>query len=181
MAASQLRVLGRVSSLASNVLKEHMTSCTLMYLLYYRYDRLCMIHSHTGPPSAPSISDTGNTVFSSFNLTISHPTTSEICVQEYNLVVRQEGVVVSNNTFMRNSLQDDRFIDLMAIDNSLTVRTCEYTYTFELTPVGGSMSSGVQPGDPNFNGMFFLIIINIIETFVTHSIIITLELCRHYL
>ena len=76
-------------------------------------------------------------------------------MQEYNLVVRQEGVVVSNNTFMRSSLQDDRFMDLMAIDNSLTVRTCLYTYTFELTPVGGSMSSGILPGDPNFNGMLF--------------------------
>ena len=107
----------------------------------------------TGSPSAPSISATGNTMFSSFNLTIGHPTTSGICVQEYNLVVRQEGVVASNNTFMRSSLQDDRFIDLMAIDNSLTVRTCQYTYTFELTPVGGSMSSSAQPGDPNFNGI----------------------------
>ena len=106
----------------------------------------------TGPPSAPSISATGNTMFSSFKLTIGHPTTSEICVQEYNLVVRQEGVVISNNTFMRSSLQDDRFIDLMVIDNNLTVRTCQYNYTFELTPVGGFMSSSAQPGDPNFNG-----------------------------
>ena len=107
----------------------------------------------TDPPSAPSISATGNTMFSSFNLTIGHPTTSGICVQEYNLVVRQEVVVISNNNFMRSSLQDDRFIDLMAIDDSVTVRTCQYTYTFELTPVGGSVSSGIQTGDPNFNGM----------------------------
>ena len=64
-------------------------------------------------------------------------------------------MVASNNTFMRSSLQDDRFIDLMVIDNSVTVKTCQYTYTFELTPVGGSVSSGVQPGDPNFNGMLF--------------------------
>ena len=110
--------------------------------------------SITGPPSAPSISATGNTMFSSFNLNISHPTTSEICVQKYNLVVRLEGVVVSSNNFMRSSLQDDRFIDLKAIDNSLTVRTCQYTYTFELTPVGGSMSSGPQTGNPNFNGIY---------------------------
>ena len=110
----------------------------------------------TDPPSAPSISATGNTMFSSFNLTISHPTTSEICVQEYNLAVRQERVVVSNNTFTRSSLQDDRFIDLMAIDNSVTVRTCQYTYTFELTPIGGSVSSGIQTGDPNFNGMLII-------------------------
>ena len=75
-----------------------------------------MIYSLTGPPSAPSISATGNTMFSSFNLAIGHPTTSEICVQEYNLVVRQEGVVASNNTFMRSSLQDDRLIDLMVIE-----------------------------------------------------------------
>ena len=109
----------------------------------------------TGPPSAPSISATGNRMFSSFNLTIGHPTTSEICVQEYNLVVRQEGVVISNNTFMRSSLQDDRFIDLMAIDSSLTMTTCQYNcqYTFELTPVGGSVSSSIQTGDPNFNGV----------------------------
>ena len=107
----------------------------------------------TGSPSAPSISATGNAMFSSFNLTIGHPTTSEICVQEYNLVVRQEGVVISNNTFMRSSLQDDGFIDLMAIDDSLAVRTCQYNYTFELTPVGGSLSSGAQPGNTNFNGM----------------------------
>ena len=92
-------------------------------------------------------------MFSSFNLTIGHPTTSEICVQEYNLVVRQEGVVVSNNNFMKSSLQDDRFIDLMAIDNSMTVRTCQYNYKLKLTPVGGSMSSGIQTGDPNFNGV----------------------------
>ena len=92
-------------------------------------------------------------MFSSFNLAIGHPSTSEICVQEYNVVVRQEGVVISNNSFMRSSLQDDRFIDLMAIDNSLTVRTCQYTYTFQLTPVGGSLSIGIQTGDPNFNGM----------------------------
>jgi len=57
----------------------------------------------------------------------------------------------------------------MAIDNSLTVRTCQYTYTFELTPVGGSMSSGVQNGNPNFEGM--LILINrICELFSTSSI-----------
>ena len=67
-------------------------------------------------------------------------------------------MVIFNNTFMRSSLQDDRFIDLMAIDNSLTVRTCQYTYTFELTPVGGSLSSGSQNGDPNFNGMFLCLI-----------------------
>ena len=54
---------------------------------------------------------------------------------------------------MRSSLQDNRFIDLMAIDNSLTLRTCQYTYTFQLTPLGGSVSSGVQPGNSNFNGM----------------------------
>ena len=115
-----------------------------------------MIYSHIGPPSAPSLSATGNTMFSSFNLNISHPDTSGLCVREYNLVVRQEGVVIYNNTFMRSSLQDDRFIDLMAIDNSLTVSTCNNTYTFELTPVGGSMSSGIQPGNPNFDGMFYL-------------------------
>ena len=45
------------------------------------------------------------------------------------------------------------FIDLMAIDNSLTLKTCQYNYTFELTPVGGSVSSCIQTGDPNFNGM----------------------------
>ena len=59
---------------------------------------------------------------------------------------------------MRSSLQDDRFIDLMVIDNSLTVRTCQYTYTFEVTPLGGSMSSGAQQGDPNFNGMSLLLL-----------------------
>ena len=64
-------------------------------------------------------------------------------------------MVVLNNTFMRSSLQDDRFTDMMAIDNSLTVRTCQYIYTFQLTPVGGSMSSVIEPGDPNFNGMLF--------------------------
>ena len=58
---------------------------------------------------------------------------------------------------MRSSLQDDRFIDLIVMDNSVTVRTCQYTYTFELTPVGGSLSSGIQTGDPNFDGMLFYI------------------------
>ena len=62
-------------------------------------------------------------------------------------------MVISNNTFMRSSLQDDGFIDLMAIDNSLTLRTCQYTYTFQLTPLGGSVTSGVQLGNSNFNGM----------------------------
>ena len=57
---------------------------------------------------------------------------------------------------MRSNLQDDRFIDLMALDNSLTVRTCQYTYTFELTPVGDSISSGAQPGNSNFNGIQLL-------------------------
>ena len=65
-------------------------------------------------------------------------------------------MVTSNNIFMRSSLQDDRFIDLIAIDNSLTLKTCQYTYTFELTPVGGSVSSGAQPGNSNFNGMLLM-------------------------
>ena len=109
-----------------------------------------------GPHSGPSIYVTGNTILSSFNLTIGHLTTSEISVQEYNLVVREEVVVVSNNTFTRSSLQDDRFIDLMVIDDGLIVGTCQYTYTFELTPVGGSVSSEAQLGDPNFNGMLLI-------------------------
>ena len=119
----------------------------------------------TGPPRAPSISATGNTMFSSFNLIIGHPTTSEICVQEYNLIVRQRGVVVFNNTFNISSLQDYRFFDLMSIDDSLTVRTCQFTYTFELTPAGGSLSSGAQPGNPNFNCMS-LYNINIFEKYL---------------
>jgi len=53
---------------------------------------------------------------------------------------------------MRSSLWKDRFIDLMEIDSNLTVNTCLYNYTFELTPVGGSNSSGVENGDPNYDG-----------------------------
>ena len=114
------------------------------------------MHVYTGAPSAPSISDTGNTKFSSFNLTISYSTTSGICVQKYKLVVRQEGVVVLNNTFMRSSLQDNGFIDLMVTDNSLTVRTSQYNYTSEVTPVGNSISSSAQPGGLCIShGIFF--------------------------
>ena len=49
-------------------------------------------------------------------------------------------------------------IDLKTITgDNLAVSTCQYKYSFELTPVGGNESSGEQEGDPNLYGMSILL------------------------
>jgi len=117
------------------------------YVLSFGY--LCI-----DPPSAPTVSVTGINTFNNFNLTIGSPSVSASCVMEYYLVLTrvQDGVTIFNGTFPTSMLVNGS-IDLLTIDSSIQVLTCNCTHTFELTPVGGSKSSGIQTGDPNFDGM----------------------------
>ena len=51
-------------------------------------------------------------------------------------------------------------IDLKTIiGDNLAVSTCQYKYSFELTPIGGNESSGEQVGNPNLNGRIHYAII----------------------
>ena len=62
-----------------------------------------------------------------------------------------------NGSFRNDSLFNGK-MDLKTITGeNLTVTTCQYKYSFELTPVGGKESSGEQDGDPNLNGILSII------------------------
>ena len=70
----------------------------------------------------------------------------------YGITVRQDGVVVFTGSFRNDSLLNGN-IDLKTITgDNLAVSTCQYKYSFELTPVGGNESSGEQEGNPNLKG-----------------------------
>ena len=61
--------------------------------------------------------------------------------------------MVFTGSFGNDSLLDGN-IDLKTITgDNLAVSTCQYKYSFELTPVGGNESSGEQEGNPNLNGI----------------------------
>ena len=63
--------------------------------------------------------------------------------------------MVFTGSFANDSLFDGN-IDLKTITgDNLAVSTCQYKYSFELTPVGGNESSGEQDGNPNLNGMAY--------------------------
>jgi len=82
---------------------------------------------------------------------------------EYHLVVIrvEDGTLIYNGTFA-SSLIARGNIDLTSIISSLNVLTCRYTYTFELSALRGSMSSGVQLGNSNFDGMSHNLIVVIL-------------------
>ena len=103
--------------------------------------------------SAPSINAIGTEDISSFNLMTTPPTMSPQCFTNYYLVVRQGSEVVANVTVAKQNL-DYRTVDVREIIN-ITIITCMYTYTFELTPVTGKISSGDQRGNPNLRGMYW--------------------------
>jgi len=109
----------------------------------------------TGLPSAPKIFASGSSsMLSNFNLNIEPPSESAYCVTDYRLIVIriEDGTTAFNGT-IASSILVNGTTDLLTIDSSLDILTCQYTYTFELTAVGSSMSSGIQKGDPNFDGM----------------------------
>ena len=61
--------------------------------------------------------------------------------------------MVFTGSFGNESLLDGN-IDLKTITgDNLAVSTCQYNYSFELTPVGGNESRGEQEGNPNLNGI----------------------------
>jgi len=112
------------------------------------------VYLHLDPVSAPGISATGVEDMTSFTLMVTPPATSPQCVRKYTLVVRQEGVVIANSTFMANYLDSNNTIGLKhVIGSDASINTCKYSYTFELTPVNGQFSSGVIRGNPNLGGM----------------------------
>ena len=60
--------------------------------------------------------------------------------------------MVFTGSFGNDSLLNGN-IDLKAITgDNLAVSTCQYKYSFQLTPVGGNESSGEQTGNPNLKG-----------------------------
>ena len=70
----------------------------------------------------------------------------------YSLTVRRDGVAVFAGSFGNGNLLNGN-IDLKTITgDNLAVSTCQYKYSFQLTPVGGNESSGEQDGNPNLNG-----------------------------
>ena len=98
----------------------------------------------------------GNLDLSSFTLTVTPPATLPACVSLYSLTVRQDGVVVFNGSFGNDRLVNDS-IDLKTVTgDNLAVSTCQYKYSFQLTPVGGNESSEEQEGNPNLIGMYTL-------------------------
>ena len=107
---------------------------------------------HLGPPSAPGITAVGSLDLSSFTLTVTPPVTSPGCVSLYSLTVRQDGDIVFTGSFRNDSLLNGN-IDLKTITgDNLAVSSCQYKYSFQLTPVGGNESSGEQEGNLNLNG-----------------------------
>jgi len=86
---------------------------------------------------------------SSFNLT----TASLQCFTEYRLVVRQEGVVRANSTFMASLFENNNVASSKTIvGNDVDIITCKYNYSFELTTVNGDVSSGEVQGNANLGG-----------------------------
>ena len=70
----------------------------------------------------------------------------------YSLTVRQDGDIVFTGSIVNDSLLNGNiYLNTITGDN-LAVSTCQYKYSFELTPVGGNESSGEQEGNPNLNG-----------------------------
>jgi len=105
-----------------------------------------------GYPSNPFIIANGSPSFSSFDLTITHDGDHR-CVTHYQLVVTrvEDGATIYNGRFQK-SLTENGTFDFKRINPYVNILTCKYTYTFQISSVGGFQAATVADGIPNLNG-----------------------------
>jgi len=105
-----------------------------------------------GYPRNPHLTATGTSTFSSFDLSI-RPDGDHRCVIYYQLVVTrvEDGATIYNGRFQKSLIESGN-IDLKRIDRNIHVLTCRYTYSFQISSVGGFHTATVATGLPNLDG-----------------------------